>query len=207
MQRKYDYEVIEFNGHNYRRATNHPKFSMNNYYRGSGGAPYRYLHHAIYTHHYGAVPPGYQVHHKDHNSLNNSPENLEALSPQEHAERHHEEQVARGHANGHNLDKARESAKVWHSSPEGLEWHKQHGEAVALNMPIVAADCSVCGSTYHVKLNMKTKSRFCSGKCKAKHRRDSGVDNEQRKCLGCKHPFIVNKYSKQKFCTRTCRYI
>lgn len=49
-----------------------------------------YLHRLIYEHEKGKIPQGYQIHHKDGNKLNNSIENLEALTPYEHRQRHKE---------------------------------------------------------------------------------------------------------------------
>ena len=36
---------------------------------------------------------GYEIHHKDFNKLNNAPENLEELSPEEHKKRHHDRYI------------------------------------------------------------------------------------------------------------------
>lgn len=42
----------------------------------------------IYEQHYGPIPKGYHIHHKDMNHANDDPLNLEALSPDEHAQKH-----------------------------------------------------------------------------------------------------------------------
>lgn len=42
----------------------------------------------IYEEHYGPIPKGYHVHHKDFNHNNDNPENLEALLPDDHAMKH-----------------------------------------------------------------------------------------------------------------------
>lgn len=46
------------------------------------------LHRLIYEHVKGKIPQGYEIHHKDGDKLNNSIENLEALTPYEHRQRH-----------------------------------------------------------------------------------------------------------------------
>lgn len=46
--------------------------------------------------------------------------------------------------------------------------------------------------------------RFCSNNCKAKWRREQGIDDETRKCEYCDEEFKVNKYSKKRFCSRSC---
>lgn len=42
----------------------------------------------IYEQHYGPIPKGYHVHHKDMNHGNDDPLNLEALEPDIHAQKH-----------------------------------------------------------------------------------------------------------------------
>lgn len=54
------------------------------YYRG------KLLHCLIYEEHHGKIPHGYQIHHKDCNKLNNSIDNLEALTPYQHKQKHKE---------------------------------------------------------------------------------------------------------------------
>ena len=46
--------------------------------------PYR----EIYRKHFGEIPEGYHVHHKDGNPLNNDPHNLELLTAEEHSRAH-----------------------------------------------------------------------------------------------------------------------
>lgn len=42
----------------------------------------------IWTKHFGKIPEGYEIHHKDGNRKNNSIENLMCVSPEEHLEIH-----------------------------------------------------------------------------------------------------------------------
>ena len=46
----------------------------------------------IYEQHYGQIPQGYHIHHKDGNHYNNNIDNLVALSPQDHYNIHREQQ-------------------------------------------------------------------------------------------------------------------
>lgn len=48
-------------------------------------------HRRIYEQHYGPIPKGYHIHHKDGNHSNNHPSNLECLTGKEHFERHLEQ--------------------------------------------------------------------------------------------------------------------
>ena len=81
---------IEFNGRVYKRYPNgkHP-----NYYYwkfGHGNKQSEMLHHAVYKFYHGEIPNGKIIHHIDHNPLNNSIENLEAVSRSEHNRLHPE---------------------------------------------------------------------------------------------------------------------
>ena len=59
--------------------------------------------------------------------------------------------------------------------------------------------CDQCGKEY-----MGEKGRFCSNSCKSKWRRESGIDDEIRKCIVCDEEFSVNKYSDTVTCSRSC---
>ena len=46
------------------------------------------VHRLIWEEHYGKIPSGMDIHHKDGNKLNNKIENLECLTREEHKARH-----------------------------------------------------------------------------------------------------------------------
>ena len=48
----------------------------------------KYLHRLIYEEHYGEIPKGHFIHHKNGNKLDNRIENLEAISHAEHTKLH-----------------------------------------------------------------------------------------------------------------------
>ena len=48
----------------------------------------KYLHRLIYEDHYGEIPDGYMVHHKNENKLDNRIDNLELMSHEEHSAYH-----------------------------------------------------------------------------------------------------------------------
>jgi hypothetical protein len=71
------------------------------YYRASNGRGSRgggYLHQVIYVEHFGPVPEGHEVHHKDHDKANNAPQNLEAVPVLWHSDHHNPTGVRRGAA-------------------------------------------------------------------------------------------------------------
>lgn len=89
----------------------------------------------IYKEYYGDIPKGYHVHHKDFNPYNNSPENLIAISPEEHAKIH----IEAGHPWAHNgkfiqgaSEAGKKGAKAFRSklTPDQIkEWHSKGGKA------------------------------------------------------------------------------
>lgn len=54
------------------------------------------LHRFVYEQFHGPIPPGFQVHHKDDNKVNNDPENLEAMSASAHTILHNSTGVTVG---------------------------------------------------------------------------------------------------------------
>lgn len=80
--RSRDTKVVVFNGEEYRRPPS------SNYYRRAGGGKHVALHRAVWIHHHGPIPPGYDIHHRDGDTDNNDVSNLECLTDAEHARRH-----------------------------------------------------------------------------------------------------------------------
>ena len=98
------------------------------------------------------------------------------------------------------IENAVPAAIEWHGTEEGLEWHKEHYEDVKhLLHKRRLIVCDQCGKEY-----MGEKGRFCSNSCKSKWRRESGIDDEIRKCIVCDEEFSVNKYSDTVTCSRSC---
>jgi len=131
---------------------------------------------------------------------NNDIENLELVTPGEHFERHD----TGGFVDDEHAEKAREAAKEWHQSDDGREWHQEHwDESLGKEFTETEKECDQCGETFTDE-SSHDEARFCSNACKAKYRRESGVDDETRLCQACRQPFTVNKYSDQKACGRRC---
>ena len=78
----------------------------NGYYTLSSKEYYqKLLHRVIQEEHYGEIPKGYVVHHKDGDKLNNDIENLEPMSLKEHGHMHHKgKKLSREHRD--NISKA-----------------------------------------------------------------------------------------------------
>ena len=62
-------------------------------------------------------------------------------------------------------------------------------------------ECIVCGEYFESK---RKNSRFCSGKCEQKWRRDNGVNLVDSICKECGKKIKVDKYSPNDFCSYSC---
>lgn len=120
----------------------------------------------VWQYHNGKPEKGLQIHHIDHNKSNNDISNLELLTVKEHVKKH--ECPIRKEKNKLHIDNIRSLTKEWHSSPEGIEWHRLHGLKTWKERKSFKINCLQCGSlietkTYHQK--------FCHQNCKAKYAR------------------------------------
>lgn len=204
-------DSIVFNGITFRRYPNAKRLSDRKYYRADGRLRKQgisYLHREVWKFYNGEIPEGYHVHHKDENTLNNDISNLELLKGESHLSMHAKENYDNREfkeGNSRQLDAIRAKAAEWHKSEAGRSWHKQHAIEIAQSEKAkgkIELVCAVCGKKYLAPHNQRNRSKFCSNACYAKYRRDSGIDNEIRKCPICGAEYSVNRYSKQKTCGR-----
>lgn len=73
-------QPVEFNGRRYTLR--------NTGYYGCTTGDRHLLHRAVWEHHNGTIPDGYDVHHRDGDKTNNDPANLECLPKEEHTRRY-----------------------------------------------------------------------------------------------------------------------
>lgn len=200
-------EIIVYRGIKFRRYPDAEQWSDRSYFTpgiAARAAGVDYLHREIYEDHYGSIPPGYDVHHRDNNPLNNEIDNLECIEHGEHLRRHGasitpEQRVAMRERFIRNVGP---KAKEWHASAEGREWHRQNAIRCEFGkFEPVERTCDQCGATYQAT---NAHNRFCSNNCKSAFRRASGVDNETRQCEQCGKDFIADRYSKQICCSASC---
>ncbi len=203
-----NHDDVVFNGIVFRRYPNAKRWSDRYYFRASSRyikLGIRYLHREVWKFHFGDIPDGFEVHHKDNNTLNNSIDNLELLSKTDHLEHHSETmpEWRREWLRQNVLTKAQPKAVNWHKSDEGREFHKHLGNLTWENKKPLTLVCEVCGTVFQT-VALHSKTRFCSNKCRSKARKQSGVDNVNRPCAYCGKDRIVDKYSKTHYCNSTC---
>jgi hypothetical protein len=196
-----DVEIIEWSGKRWRRYPSSEHTSNRTYFsRGTADRPI-WLHRAVWADAHGPIPAGHHIHHIDGNPANNAVDNLQCLTPQQHADMHPWSDERRAQQSVL-LDRIRPLTKTWHASPEGLEAHRRIGAMAYDNFIPEPKPCDQCGATFEPKA-LGNRDRFCSNRCKSAFRRASGVDNVTRTCA-CGASFTVNRYSKQTACSRSC---
>ncbi|NDG42194.1 MAG: HNH endonuclease [Betaproteobacteria bacterium] len=137
----------------------------------------RYAHRVVYEQHFGAIPVGWVVHHKDEDKGNNDPANLEAMPKGQHQ---------RLHATGR----------------PSSELQKTFAAATlaALRTP-KPASCRQCGVGF-VSHSARDVGQFCSRDCLEVWRRNKFIP-EQRACDVCKAEYTAVKRF-QRYCCKAC---
>ena len=138
------------------------------------------LHRAIYIAAHGSILEGNEIHHRDGNKTNNALENLESLTCTEHRRKHN-----RNGAAGSNKEVRQKVAWEYWQKREPYE-----------------CICDHCVKPY---LTRATRSRYCSGSCKAAARRKDPDRVPEAVCLLCGGPFLLYKKALL-FCSKECNY-
>jgi hypothetical protein len=164
----------------------------------------RKMHRDVWAFHNGEIPKGNHIHHIDGDVTNNDISNLQLMEASAHlrmeGKKRHQDNPE---WSKQFYTKGIELAKEWHRSPEGREWHKQHGINVFANREVYTLNCHVCNNPYKTKI--VNNSKFCSNNCKSAYRRLSGIDDVKRICVVCSTEFTANKYNTQTKCKRGCK--
>ena len=163
------------------------------------------LHRMVYICENGEIPKGYHIHHIDGNKFNNDISNLKCIPEKEHKKIHTENmsEELKEKLRKNMEEVVRPKANIWHGTADGRECHKMHYEMMKDKLyERVTRKCTVCGKEY--KTTRKNEAKYCSLKCAAKARRESGLDDEIRICENCGKEFTINKYRKTKCCSKKC---
>lgn len=156
----------------------------------------KFLHRAIYEKHYGPIPKGFHIHHKDHNKNNNAPENLELKSGRQHLSDHQ-----KGH--GRYPHAALAGLKVWRQTDAGRAFAHSMGKRNQHFMRSEASfTCECCSKQFVAQI--KGTNRFCSNACKARQRRKDGADRIDANCILCHKAFKADRFKPSVCCSRSC---
>jgi len=159
-------EQTTYNGRRY-------TLKANGYWSAPRGSGLPDLHVQVWIDHNGRpVPPGHLIHHVDHDASNNDPSNLVAVTPREHA-RLHDLQGPGPEV----LARAREAAKAWHSTEEGLAFHRRIGGMAT--PPRGEVRCMWCGKTFEACFPARTPDRRCCGADECRRARQREADRKR----------------------------
>jgi len=190
-------ESVFYKGERFRIQT-----SGRYYQSGRKDAAERLLHRCVWRDERGPIPKGMVVHHKDNNWRNNDISNLELWESGKHSSEHmlelHRLRPGFGSAG---LKKGQESAKKWHGSKAGLQWHKEHGENTWVGRKRQRVVCFGCGK--RVWSFFKRVRNFCSESCRQKILFRTYF-TDARNCAWCKKPFMANRHRTTECCSRLC---
>lgn len=194
--------VVTAFGVEWYRQPESPRRSDRVYYKSCAGGRPKYLHREIWSRARGPIPKKHHIHHINGDPFDNRLDNLECILGVAHLSKHASERARENpEVHLHSLALARTKAAEWHSSPEGRAWHSRNGVESMRKRPLVGCECVVCGRGFQSKI---PTALVCSGACHAKRRRESGLDDVERKCEVCSGIFRINKYAKQVVCSRAC---
>ena len=141
MNSKKEIITIEYGGKLWRRYPKSKKRTHRVYYQRheKWKEPPVFLHRKIYEDNFGKIPEGYHIHHIDGDTENNSPDNLEALSPSEHSKITMEE-----------LLKDDNRRRAAYSKRGSVEARRRNSEAQK-NRCSIEAKCKLCGKVFMTK--------------------------------------------------------
>lgn len=193
---------IEFNGVTY-ALMGGGRYYLSQSSTNAGRKNPKGLHVAIWEYYSGKkVPNGYDVHHKDGNTHNNSFDNLECLSRREHSKKIRVTEKMLKH-----LEDIRPLTVDWHRSEEGRAWHRQHSKEAYTTREYREHVCDYCGKTYRTR--HYGGNRFCSPNCENKWRYHNDYELAEGVCEFCGKTFIykTGTYRKnvvRRFCSASC---
>jgi hypothetical protein len=135
------------------------------------------LHRDVWEHYNGSIPQGYEVHHIDENTHNNSIENLSLVKAGEHQYIHSKKRFEENPEWYEEFQKlGTEAAKEWHKSKEGSLWHSQHAKESYLKREYVKKICKECSKEYETK--HAGKSFYCHLNCRARANRRKRIQED-----------------------------
>ena len=167
-------ETIVYMGTKFRRYPESKRWSDRAYFKAT---PRRLLHVEVYRNEIGPIPEGFEVHHRDFDTRNNLPSNLELLTTDAHTALHR--QRLREFAIARNqIAIAQAAAKEWHRSEAGREWHRKHAAATWATRGAITYTCEECRKEFTSRKLHNV--RFCHQNCRARaHRRRERLAREQ----------------------------
>ncbi|PWU07229.1 MAG: hypothetical protein C5B43_00615 [Verrucomicrobia bacterium] len=134
------------------------------YYRNQ---PEHLLHRTVWIDHYGLIPEGYVIHHKDHNWRNNDISNLEMVNRKEHGKIHNKDSIA---------SRIYKMIKCPVCEKEFKTWYAKFCSSTCYNKVnkkryYKEIECVICGKKFNSSRHLKKgqdKVKTCSYACRGK---------------------------------------
>ena len=146
-----------FNGKKYRLYKGERYFSKSN----------KRLHREVWKYHKGDIPNGYDIHHVDGNTFNNKIENLNLVKRELHLRFSSKKRFIDNPEFAKEFQrKGSEASKSWHSTNEGIEFHRKIAKLSYAKRVPETRQCEICGKSYETKAIRPTK--YCHPNCNAK---------------------------------------
>lgn len=162
-------ELAEFNGITYRRYPDSTHNNHRNYFQAwhSKSVTPRYLHRDVWEYHYGAIPHGFHIHHRDSNPLNNNITNLECISPRVHMRKHAALGAFSKPEHIEHLNEIRPLAIAWHRDKANIPAKSAAAKRGWARVRKITLECKCCSRSFK---SPYADTRCCSEQCRQKLR-------------------------------------
>lgn len=169
----------------------HQKFDGITYYKDKSGhyCTQVQIHRDIWRYYFGEIPENIHIHHRDHNSENNSIENLQPLTPSQHSRLHNEDKFY-----------IRDCPVCGKNFSTKIIGDIYCSNACREKASEITNYCKFCGKFF--PSSQRFKGGFCSKTCQNKYHRKSNM--EIRQCVICGAEFSTYKYGKTQTCSQIC---
>ena len=206
-------DIVDFNGIRYYRYPYSKSHGKRCYYTCSNENKkkgYSTLHRDMWIAEYGAIPKGYDVHHKDGNSLNNTLENFELITRREHAKEHWKLQPEekRKQALAAIKQAQKKSSELW-KDEQYREKRKAELKELAQSRSFECI-CKCCGRKFEAHA---VGASYCSNECKRNATNSIAKTARRtryritRVCIICGKEFETDKYASTTTCSPHCKNI
>ena len=179
----------------------HQRFNGVIYYMQHNGKHFHkdfFLHRVVWAYYNGELPDGYDVHHIDTNSANNTPENLKIMTRAEHRRLHG---LCRLISPLERICPA--CGKTFIRRDTKSKYCSSECFFNARTFPKQEKTCLVCGKTFVVPTN-NPEQKYCSMDCANKAKT---FHNRNKICPVCGKSFVAPSIKpNQIYCSRDCAY-
>lgn len=133
---------------------------------GKGGET-KAVHRAVWEQAYGTIPPGYVIHHRDHDPTNNALENLELMSHEAHSRHHNDKhpRVKECEVCGTKFEPSATKRARARTCSRDCKLELQRRLARERAGGVYEVVCASCGRRKRVSRGRAATAKFCSREC------------------------------------------